>query len=384
MPKNGEGHLAYDAQLVDADANGGGLTPDDAHDTAAPADPLTAGQVAVDTQAIGARRPGDGHPGSDAHRAAADSGPLISEIRGWHRQRVFAMEQRKRADLALGSFLRTALGWSRALPDADRKRINSQAQDLISLGEAEAKGKSDGVDEPAYIEWRAVILAAIASRAPFDAIEKQAKTEMANLAKQLPVYSLVETIRGFGEVSLAIIVAEAGDLSNYATPSKLWKRMGLAVMDGVRQGGLSKSAAKDDWIEHGYNRLRRSRMWNIGDALIRGNGDGEYRAIYLARKEYERQRALESGLTVAPAAKIPAKRASEFMSDGHIHRRAQRYMEKRLLRDLWQAWRRASLPLSPSHSMPAPKSKRTGQLSSDNHRRVAGAAAGHADCDTQI
>jgi hypothetical protein len=38
------------------------------------------------------------------------------------------MDQRKRADLALGSFLRSALGWSRALPEAERKRINSQAR----------------------------------------------------------------------------------------------------------------------------------------------------------------------------------------------------------------------------------------------------------------
>jgi hypothetical protein len=50
------------------------------------------------------------------------------------------MDQRKRADLALGSFLRSALGWSRALPDAERKRINSQAQSLIHIGEKVAMG----------------------------------------------------------------------------------------------------------------------------------------------------------------------------------------------------------------------------------------------------
>jgi hypothetical protein len=73
-------------------------------------------------------------------------------------------EQRKRADLALGSFLRFALGWSRALPAADRERINAQAQSLIEMGEAELKGKPLDVDEPAYDEWADVILAAIAAR----------------------------------------------------------------------------------------------------------------------------------------------------------------------------------------------------------------------------
>jgi len=121
--------------------------------------------------------------------------------------------------------------------------------------------------------------------------------------------------------------------------------MGVAVLDGTRQGGLAKTAPKEAWIAHGYNRQRRSRMWNIGDALIK-NGV-LYRKVYLARKEYERKRAEANGLTVAPSAKIPKGRAAEFMSDGHIHRRAQRYMEKRLLRDLWQAWnhRKAIMPV---------------------------------------
>lgn len=96
--------------------------------------------------------------------------------------------------------------------------------------------------------------------------------------------------------------------------------MGVALVDGIRQGGLSKTASKDDWIDHGYNRQRRSRMWNIGDALIKSNRDGRYRTIYLARKEYEITRDPE-------------------MQPIKAHRRAQRYMEKRLLRDLWRAWR---------------------------------------------
>jgi hypothetical protein len=128
---------------------------------------------------------------------------------------------------------------------------------------------------------------------------------------------------------------------------RVWKRLGLAVIDGVRQGGLPKSASKDDWIAHGYSRVRRSRMFVIGDALIKANG--EYRAVYLARKEYERQRAEAAGLTVAPALKIPKARANEFISDGIIHRRAQRYREKRLLRDLWQAWNRGKATPLLSH-----------------------------------
>jgi hypothetical protein len=178
---------------------------------------------------------------------------------------------------------------------------------------------------------------------------------MARLAKSLPVWEqFAEAVRGFGPGSLAVIIGEAGDLSNYSTHSKLWKRMGLAVINGIRQGGLKKTSGKESWIEHGYSPLRRSRMWNIGDTLIKGNKDGPYRSAYLARKQYERDRAESNGITVLPAAKISKSIAAASMSDGHVHLRAQRYMEKRLLRDLWKAWRRdvTTLALRPTQAVP--------------------------------
>jgi hypothetical protein len=271
----------------------------------------------------------------------------ISLIRDAHRQRCYAMEQRKRADLSLLAFLRTVLGWSKALPEKERAIIAGRAAALVKVGEAQAKGK-DMMGELAYEEWKDIIRASIAAREPFDFIENQAKLRMGKLAKALPVYGWVEQVRGFGDVSLAVIVAEAGDLANYATHSKLWKRMGVAVMGGVRQGGLAKNASKDVWIAHGYSRQRRSKLWNIGDALIKaqvrkvrsedGEDEGErtsigdYGAAYLSRKAYEMVRNPE-------------------MTKMHAHRRAQRYAEKKLLRDLWSAWRRNEQQAS--HRVPA-------------------------------
>jgi hypothetical protein len=250
------------------------------------------------------------------------------------------MDQRKRADLSLLSYLRVQLGWSKALPEADRKRIAARAKALVVIGEAAARGKPAEIDEPAFAEFEAVIAASLAARAPFDGIEKTATREMERLAKTLPVWAWASTVKGFGARSLAVIVGEAGDLSAYPEKGHLWKRMGLAVMGDVRQGGLREGASKEDWIAHGYNPVRRSHIFVIGDVLVKV-GD-HYRAVYLARKDYERQRAEAAGLTIVPFAKIPKGRAADFMSDGHVHKRAQRYMEKRLLRDLWQAWRLAS------------------------------------------
>lgn len=278
---------------------------------------------------------------------------IIAEIRYWHRKRCYTMESRKIADLRLGAHLRTQLGWSRSLPKIEADKIAKQASALIDLGEKVVKGKTTGVDNPIFATFSDIIVASIQGRLLWDELEENATKEMERLARSLPVWSFFgEGVRGFGARSLAVIVGEAGDLSNYPKKGHLWKRMGLAVLEGVRQGGLTKNASKEDWMRHGYNRKRRSTMFVIGDVLVKV-GD-LYRNVYLARKEYERSVAVSNGLIVCPASKIPAKRKHEFVSDGHIHRRAQRYMEKRLLRDLLQAWRRASLKVADTPDVPLP------------------------------
>ena len=147
--------------------------------------------------------------------------------------------------------------------------------------------------------------------------ELKLRRRLEKLAKTLPAYSFVEGIKGFGAFGLAQIVAEAGDLASYAAPAKLWKRMGLAVIAGMAQRRVTGAEA----LEHGFSPARRSIMFMIGDSLIKQQN--VYRNLYLKRKEFE-------------AAKQP-----DF-SKMRLHLRAHRYAEKRLLRDLWRAWRNAA------------------------------------------
>lgn len=142
---------------------------------------------------------------------------------------------------------------------------------------------------------------------------KAVEKRLERLAKELPVWPWVEGVRGVGPLSLAAIVGEAGDLRAYSGPAKLWKRMGLAVIQGKNQRRVTGDAA----LEHGYNAARRSVMWNIGACMIKAGG--VYRGIYDERKAYESERV---------------------ETKGHAHNRAQRYIEKRFARDLWVAWRR--------------------------------------------
>ena len=177
-------------------------------------------------------------------------------------------------------------------------------------------------------------LAAMAVTAPLRAARdtlEQSRDEiekaMVKDARQLPIMPWVKAIRGFGELSLAGLIGETGDLSSYATHSKLWKRLGLAVINGGRQRRITG----DEALEHGYSATRRSLVWNIGQCVMKTQSvrvdkttgeekspAGRYRRIYDDRKAYETDRV---------------------ETKGHAHNRATRYMEKRLIRDLWTAWR---------------------------------------------
>ena len=266
----------------------------------------------------------------------------IEMIRWHHRQRQAAMDQRKRLDLSLGAFLRRALGWSLNLPASERAAINKRAQALIDDGERSVRGK-DPVD-PDFGTFAPMISAYLMSREPFDTVERSATREMTRLAKTLPVWPWCSQRPGIGAVSLAMVVAEAGDLALYPTHSHLWKRMGMAPLtkDGRTRAAsswrMSGGLNADDWTMAGYSPRRRSLVFQIGATMVR-NRRAYYRPVYDARKAFEAEKAKLAGLAVLPAAKIPKKRAAECVSEGVLHLRAQRYMEKRFLRDLWRAWR---------------------------------------------
>lgn len=307
--------------------------------------------------------------------SAASSVPLgdiIGNIRGLHRERCFWMEERKRSDLTLGAYLRTAMGWSLDKPAAEREAICQQAAGVVDAGERHvkawekakaqaAKGRvpTELPQVPAELApWAHIVIPKIEMRRKTDELEAAATKAMTRLAASLPAAEWAAGVRGFGMLGLAIIVGEAGDLSLYPKKGHLWKRMGVAVNDdGTRQGvvapGLPKDAMKSAWIGQKYSPRRRSRLYTIGSAMVMA-GDTPYRQAYLARKAYEAQKAEAQGLIVAPAGKIPSARKAEFRSLGHIDNRARRYVEKRLLRDLWKAWREAGVEVPQGHGVDAP------------------------------
>lgn len=144
--------------------------------------------------------------------------------------------------------------------------------------------------------------------------DKQEKV-LVKEGKKLPYAAEVLKVRGLAPASYARIIAEAGPLTDYANPAKLWKRFGLAVMsDGERQ---RKCSDAEKALEHGYSPRRRAVMAVIMGNVCLKSGDPYYRALY----DREKERQLTNGLYKK-----------------HAHDRALRYCAKRLLLNIWRIW----------------------------------------------
>lgn len=218
------------------------------------------------------------------------------------------------------AFVRRALGWNPNDGEAERVKVNGKAAKIVAKAFA-----GQGCDVPQVEADLAVIAMSIA---PLRDTRKHIEKEMEKLARRLPVAGWAAGVRGLGELGLAVIVAECGDLSKYPNPAKVWKRLGLAP---IEKGGIVMAASSwrkkggltdNDWTAAGYAPRRRAEIWAcVGDPLFRQNSviTGPY------RQAYDRRRA----------------RTAETHPDwtkGHSKEDALRVMTKELLRDLWAAW----------------------------------------------
>lgn len=213
---------------------------------------------------------------------------------------------------------------------------------------AAARKRADGLyraiaADPAH-ELHIYVMPYLLAMAPLDAQRAVYEKAMVKAAKLLPVYPFVKSVSGFGDVSFATIVGECGDIGTYKSIAAVWKRLGLAVIGGKRQGAPGEGATKEDWIRHGYNKQRRSVSWNARNQIIGGMGlwrpaygDDLTEATYYQRVFAERARyeSENLGLPIAESAK------GKESYKKHATNRAMRYTEKRLLRELYKAWRRA-------------------------------------------
>jgi len=150
---------------------------------------------------------------------------------------------------------------------------------------------------------------------------KSLEDTMITHVKELPIYEWAMTIPGVGAISLAIILAEIGNLSDYSNPSKVWKRMGCGVIRGERQRKVAGD--KELAIEHGYDGQRRSLIWSTSKyiGMQRKRMPNHPLIQYMVA---EKDRQLANGLT-----------------KGQAENRARIHTGKKFLKWMWKEWNRA-------------------------------------------
>ncbi len=253
----------------------------------------------------------------------------ISEIRELQQQRKFCIKQQSKCNRSVEAFIARSMGYSTDEDEKARKEKFKRAASFRREVEKDGGGHSKGAQQGQQNAAPAVplILLSAQSRQAWDAHRKQVEARMRKLAKSLPIWRWADTVRGLGELGVAIIVGESGDLSNYATIERLWKRLGLAVFDGVRQ---SKRSNVDEAAKHGYSPSRRAEVWTVADSLFKHQWRGEKEGIaahYIGPygEAYGRRKAATEG--------------REGWSNARRDNDARRIMTKVLIEDLWKAWR---------------------------------------------
>lgn len=256
------------------------------------------------------QRSGGGHPSSDTLM------PDVSALQELHIRRRSLIQARIKQSNQLGAFARQMLGYQSGPAATD---IKERASALVA-----AIGKGKPTDEdPRVVAYVADLADALnVGISALESKQAQIEKEMKKLVRKLPCWPWAEGVKGLGELTVASIIGETGDLNGYSNPAKVWKRMGLAVMDGRRQGNPGKDATAEDWLAHGYNPRRRSIMY-VAVTNLMMQKSGYYNDVMMPRKAVELQK-----LGLEPGSK-----------SAHANNRALRYTAKRLLKHLWMAWR---------------------------------------------
>jgi hypothetical protein len=312
---------------------------------------------------------------STRRRKPADPMPpnletTIQEIMALHRRHRAIIKAQQRIDRSCEAYLASLAGYAPTLPQPERLKIwkevgrvrrlvesnmkaaeqsaahaghRAAAEMAVDTLPASRKGNRD--DGPTMAAEKAsselpsslpswadipTIEASAIGRRTWDILEPPILKRLETLAATLPGFAFWNGFKGLGPAGLAHLIGETGDLNAFADKSKLWKFMGIAVIEGKRQ---QKRKSKEEAKLHAYNPERRSLVWQIMDSCMKHQRPkeqppGPYGALYNRRREATAHRP--------------------DWSKQRQHDDACRYASKKLLSHLLAAWKQATKPEEPN------------------------------------
>lgn len=284
-------------------------------------------------------------------RPRAEPGSPVAVLMETQTLRRHCIRSQSRCDRSTEVLIARSFGYETHLAEGERKKLFAAARQLRLTVERNAKAGHPTAHPRVPTPVVNLIETSFVARSQFDRYRTNCENEMKDLARSLPVWPWVKKVAGVAELGLAVIVAEAGDIGAYSGPGRLWKRMGLACIDGMRQGrvppGLSREERAEAWKQRGYNPSRRAEVWAFLD-------DTMFKQQWRGDRDEDGKDPKKSGKPVAvpahavgPYGEVYAERKAWNLARGfspaHAEKEARRFMSKRFLRELWVAWREIEL-----------------------------------------
>ena len=255
-------------------------------------------------------------------------------------ERKFAIQMEAGIIQRISARVVRGLGLDHEATEAQRKSAWGRAERIVKRG----LGGDDQAEEDAAIAAALAdnLAMAAASLAPVAAFRKQVEARMEGKAERLPGFDLTLRMPGFKARGLAVIIGEAGNLSNYATVRKLWRRLGLGMAPGHEEHAYSTWRMKgglnaDDWTAAGYSPKRLGQVYGVVTVpLVMNKGKNRYGELYVARRARTLVTHPEWYLDKNGKMKLGPDGKP---SSGHASADAARIITKALLSDLWSEWR---------------------------------------------
>lgn len=306
--------------------------------------------------------------------------PLVSQVvELWKRRQAWHREE-KSLTLQIKGFCRRLCPLS---PGKDKIEVTESGKKIFAKNPEADRLYKAIMGSGEHELFNVALLSAMPLMAARDIIETsrlEVEKEYLKLAKKLPGYKFCTETDGVTPAFLIAIVGEAPgvnhqSLLDFDTQHRLWKRLGLSCMpDGTRQRAVAGAEA----MQHGYNPKRRSVVWTFGSSIVRGQ-NGPYYEMYVKFREQELQKWNEKNITVISAGDIVriqkketleerqelyvsiatkdesvnrnfvVNAETEYRNKLHFNNHVKRLMEKELVKDLWQAFRKEAAEMGEIH-----------------------------------
>lgn len=259
---------------------------------------------------------------------------LCSVIMELQAKRKFWISLQTKQTNAAGAYVRRQLGWKFDMAEAEAAKLKVRAAKIVS---AVVSGKTISDTEEAAIAME--ILPLYEAMKPVLAAREAAEGTMRKLARKTPVHAWQQGVLGLGELGLAVIIGECGNIGNYSRDA-LRKRLGLAPVKGKScsrwrlEGGLSA----DEWTQAGYSPKRRAQIHGVvTEPLIRSQAE---------RKDKKTGEVTRPAIAPYGARYHDRRKYTEVVHPEwapiHSHMDALAVMTTKLIDDLHREWIRST------------------------------------------